>query len=92
MQLVDRSCLTDFFRRYPSLRGILLTELERSISENLHQIADTDRQSPLYSVLLLLSLLQTPVKVSQSAALEFMPFVETCATSKVSKVRSPSKK
>ncbi|KAG0142771.1 hypothetical protein CROQUDRAFT_81774 [Cronartium quercuum f. sp. fusiforme G11] len=88
MLLCKRESVTDFFFRLPLLHQILLGELKRSIEGGLHSSTHADLQSPLFTVLSLLSLLQNPD--SCPAANDFIALVEQGLGSRVSKIRSIS--
>ncbi|SCV70448.1 BQ2448_1842 [Microbotryum intermedium] len=85
-----RMSTADFFGRLPSLHGVLKSELERSTKDNLDDLPTSDLHSSLFSVLMLLSLLQSPNQVGSSSdalADPFIPIVRACATSRVWKIR-----
>ncbi|SGZ26074.1 BQ5605_C024g09829 [Microbotryum silenes-dioicae] len=85
-----RMSTADFFGRFPSLHGVLKTELERSTKDNLDDLPTSDLHSSLFSVLMLLSLLQSPNQVGSSndaLADPFIKIVRACATSRVWKIR-----
>lgn len=86
--LRKRETLSDFFRRLPSMPMILLKELRRSIEAGIHDVSNNHSQGPIFAVLSLLALLQNPD--CASSAEEFIPLVQECLKSKVSKIRSIS--
>ncbi|KAH9817988.1 putative death-receptor fusion protein-domain-containing protein [Melampsora americana] len=86
--LCKRETITDFFHRLPLLNSILLKELRRSIENDLHISLQADLQSPLFAVLSLLSLLQNPNE--SLAANDYIPLVQRCLESRVSKIRAIS--
>ncbi|KAK4700043.1 thyroid adenoma-associated protein, partial [Phenoliferia sp. Uapishka_3] len=88
--LVQRVGIAEFFGKYPSLHEVLRSELEFSSREHLDDLPTANLHSSLFSVLMLLSLLQTPNRVDASApstADAFLPFVKACSKSRVWKIR-----
>ena len=88
--LTKRLTVTDFFGRYPRLHDFLLHELEVASREHLDDLPSADLHSSLFSVLMLLSLLQSPNRVdpgAESLSDPFVGVVEACATSRVWKIR-----
>ncbi|GAA6027127.1 hypothetical protein JCM8097_002413 [Rhodosporidiobolus ruineniae] len=91
--LARRLSMEEFFGRYPALKGVLRDELERGWKESLEDSPSSNLHSSLFSILLLLSLLQTPKKIGSAAssgsslAAPFIPLVKQCAKSRVWKIR-----
>ncbi|GAA5841760.1 hypothetical protein JCM9279_003095 [Rhodotorula babjevae] len=93
--LAKRLTIDDFFSRYPSLEKVLLAELERGWRESQDAQASSNLHSPLFSILMLFSLLQTPRRVidsngsptSSTYSAPFLPIVKACARSRVWKIR-----
>lgn len=84
--LSRRESLSDFSRRLPTMPSILLNELRRSTQAGVHLVSTSHSHGPIFAVLTLLALLQNPD--GAPAALEFLPLVRECLSSKVSKIRS----
>jgi len=63
-----------------------LNELRRSTQAGVHLVSTSHSHGPIFAVLTLLALLQNPD--GAPAALEFLPLVRECLSSKVSKIRS----
>ncbi|GAA5888047.1 hypothetical protein JCM5296_005415 [Sporobolomyces johnsonii] len=94
VSLSKRMTIDDFFGRYPTLKGVLRDELERGWKESLDELPSSNLHSSLFSILMLLSLLQTPHSVASSIhdstpsfAEPFIPLVTACAQSRVWKIR-----
>ncbi|KPV74232.1 uncharacterized protein RHOBADRAFT_54083 [Rhodotorula graminis WP1] len=93
--LAKRLTIDDFFGQYPSLEKVLLAELERGWRESQDAQASSNLHSPLFSILMLFSLLQTPRRIVDLAGLPtasrysapFLPIVKACAKSRVWKIR-----
>lgn len=82
LSLARRPSLFDFFSRFSSLLPLLLSELGRASSGE----AAAEGLGSVFSVLLLLSLLQSPSADSHWSR-PFETYVEKCRKSKVWKVR-----
>ncbi|KAI5474356.1 DNA polymerase gamma subunit 1 [Pseudohyphozyma bogoriensis] len=86
--LLKRLTIDDFFGRYPSLHAVLLKELDFSTKEHLNDLPTFDLNSSLFSVLMLLSLMQTPNRVgTESPSTPFLPYISACSKSRVWKIR-----
>ncbi|GAA5941468.1 hypothetical protein JCM10213_006094 [Rhodosporidiobolus nylandii] len=90
--LARRLSVDEFFGRYPALRSVLRQQLERAWKESLEDSPSSNLHSSLFSILMLLSLLQTPKRVesapSEPSLVEpFIPLVKQCASSRVWKIR-----
>ncbi|BGP49684.1 hypothetical protein JCM10450v2_005589 [Rhodotorula kratochvilovae] len=92
VSLAKRLTIDDFFVRYPSLEKVLREELERGWRESQEAQPSSNLHSPLFSILMLFSLLQTPRRLdaprsSPSYADAFLTIVKACAKSRVWKIR-----
>ncbi|KAM0786330.1 hypothetical protein ACM66B_001803 [Microbotryomycetes sp. NB124-2] len=88
--LQHRLTADDFFGRFPALHAVLLRELEYCSREHLDDLPTSDLHSSLFSILMLLSLIQTTNRVdptSSSPSDVFIPIVRKCAKSRVWKIR-----
>ncbi|GAA5902144.1 hypothetical protein JCM8208_002487 [Rhodotorula glutinis] len=93
--LAKRLTIDDFFGRYASLEKVLLAELDRGWRESQDAQASSNLHSPLFSILMLFSLLQTPRRIvdstgspsASSYSTPFLPIVKACARSSVWKIR-----
>ncbi|GAA6057628.1 hypothetical protein JCM3770_005003 [Rhodotorula araucariae] len=91
VSLAKRLTIDDFFVRYPSLEKVLREEIERGWRESQEAQPSSNLHSPLFSILMLFSLLQTPRRVdmpsARSKASAFVPIIKACARSRVWKIR-----
>ncbi|GAA5977823.1 hypothetical protein JCM11641_006083 [Rhodosporidiobolus odoratus] len=87
--LSRRLSLDEFFGRYPALEAVLRDELERGWKESLEDSPSSTLNSSLFSILMLLSLLQTSNRVDSTLSLSapFVPLVKACGASRVWKIR-----
>ncbi|GAA5998529.1 tRNA methylation protein TRM732 [Rhodotorula paludigena] len=93
--LSTRLTIDDFFVRYPSLEQVLRDELERGWRESQEATPSSNLHSPLFSILMLFSLLQTPKRavgsadspVERESSKPFIPLIKACAKSRVWKIR-----
>ncbi|GJN90356.1 hypothetical protein Rhopal_003367-T1 [Rhodotorula paludigena] len=93
--LSTRLTIDDFFVRCPSLEQVLRDELERGWRESQEATPSSNLHSPLFSILMLFSLLQTPKRavgaadspVEREYSKPFIPLIKACAKSRVWKIR-----
>ncbi|KAK4050266.1 hypothetical protein OIV83_003587 [Microbotryomycetes sp. JL201] len=86
LALQHRLTADDFFGRFPALHAVLLRELEYCSREHLDDLPTSDLHSSLFSILMLLSLIQTTNRVdptSSSPSDVFIPIVRKCAKSRI---------
>ncbi|GAA5899201.1 hypothetical protein JCM6882_009282 [Rhodosporidiobolus microsporus] len=91
VNLSRRLSMDEFFGRYPALKQVLREELERGWKESLEDSPSSNLHSSLFSILMLLSLLQVPKRLATSSepslAEPFLPLVKKCISSRVWKIR-----
>ncbi|KAK4051970.1 hypothetical protein OIO90_004500 [Microbotryomycetes sp. JL221] len=90
LALQHRLTADDFFGRFPALHKVLQHELEYCSREHLDDLPTSDLHSSLFSILMLLSLVQTTNRVDPLAPSPtdvFVPVVRKCAKSRVWKIR-----
>ncbi|GAA5824054.1 hypothetical protein JCM11251_001502 [Rhodosporidiobolus azoricus] len=92
VSLSKRLSVDEFFGRYPALKQVLREQLERGWKESLEDLPSSNLHSSLFSILMLLSLLQTPKRIGSTStepplSAPFIPLVQQCASSRVWKIR-----